>query len=255
MLLAHALGRDRVWLVAHSGDGIEESKRSMADALFSRRRAGEPVAYLLGEREFWGLALRVSPAVLIPRPETERLVELALERLPAAGDARVLDLGTGSGAIAIAIATERPRARVTAIDASAAALEIARANVARHGDRVHLLQSDWFDALGDARFDLIVSNPPYIGRSDPHLGEGDLRFEPGSALSAGPTGMEAIEAIASAAPRYLDHGGSLLIEHGWDQRDACLELFARLGYAEVADHADLAGVPRVIAGRRSPGAG
>ena len=249
MLFAHALARDRVWLVSHSDDAIDDGLRAKADALFARRRAGEPVAYLLGEREFWGLALEVSPAVLIPRPETELLVELALERLPANREAGVLDLGTGSGAIAIAIAAERPRARVTAIDASEQSLAVARSNIARHGERVRLLQSDWFVALGDERFDLIVSNPPYIAGADAHLGEGDLRFEPKNALTPGASGMEAIEAIAVAAPVHLAPGGWLLIEHGWDQRAACIELFTRLGFSEVADHDDLAGVPRVIAGR------
>ena len=249
MLFARALGRDRVWLVSHSEDRIDEALRAKAEALFARRRAGEPVAYLLEEREFWGLALAVSPAVLIPRPETERVVELALERLPADAGASVLDLGTGSGAIAIAIAAERPRARVTAIDVSEAALAVARQNNARHGGCVRLLQSDWFAAVADERFNLIVSNPPYIAASDAHLGQGDLRFEPRSALASGASGMEAIEAIAVAARDRLAPGGRLLIEHGWDQRAACIALFTRLGYSQVADHDDLAGLPRVIAGR------
>lgn len=249
MLFAHVLGRDRVWLVSHADDDIAEPLRAKAEALFARRRAGEPVAYVLEEREFWGLALAVSPAVLIPRPETERLVELALERLPVEAESSVLDLGTGSGAIAIAIATERPRARVTAIDVSGSALAVARTNNARHGGRVRLLQSDWFAALGGERFDLIVSNPPYIAASDAHLGEGDLRFEPKSALTPGASGMEAIEKIALGARNHLVPGGALLIEHGWDQRTACIELFTRLGFSHVADHEDLAGVPRVIEGR------
>ena len=249
MLFAHALGRDRVWLVSHADDVIDAAMRAKAEALFSRRRAGEPVAYLLGEREFWGLAIAVSPAVLIPRPETERLVELALERLPADREAKILDMGTGSGAIAIAIAAERPRAHLTAIDASPDALAVARTNIARHDVRVRLRQSDWFAELGNERFDLIVSNPPYIAGSDAHLANGDLRFEPKSALTPGSSGMEAIEAIARAAPAHLAPGGCLLLEHGWDQRAACIELFARLGFSEVADHDDLAGVPRVIEGR------
>lgn len=248
-LLAHALQCERAWLVAHSQDALADAQRLRAEALFARRRAGEPVAYLLGEREFWGLALQVSPAVLIPRPETERLVELALERIPAQRALRVLDAGTGTGAIAIAIAVERPLARITAIDASADALAIAEANARRHRKDMRFLRSDWFAALAAEQFDLIVSNPPYIASADRHLAEGDLRFEPRAALDAGPSGMEAIAALAEAALRHLAPGGWLLIEHGWDQRDTCLSLLAGLGYARVADFDDLAGVPRVIVGQ------
>lgn len=251
ILLAHALQCERVWLAAHPEAPLTESQRARAEALFARRRAGEPVAYLLGEREFWGFALQVSPAVLIPRPETERLVELALERIPADREPRVLDAGTGSGAIALAIAAERPRASVTAVDASVEALVIAAANAERLGIAVRLLRSDWFAALAGERFDLIVSNPPYIAGGDRHLDEGDLRFEPRAALAAGPTGMEAIAALASRAREHLAPDGWLLIEHGWDQRPACLDLMRRLGYADVADFDDLAGVPRVVIGRAS----
>ncbi len=249
MLLAHALPCERVWLAAHPEAPLAGAQIARAEALFARRRAGEPVAYLLGEREFWGLSLRVSPAVLIPRPDTERLVELALERIPSDRECRVLDAGTGSGAIALAIAAERPHARVTAVDASAEALAVASANAKRFGSRVRMLKSDWFAALGDERFDLIASNPPYIAGGDRHLAEGDLRFEPRAALAAGPTGMEAIATLAGLAPRHLAPGGWLLIEHGWDQRAACLDLMSRLGYADIADFDDLAGIPRVVTGR------
>ena len=180
VLLAHVLGRDRAWLVAHGGEPLARERLDAFLALARRRREGEPVAYLTGTREFWGLSLAVSPSVLIPRPETETLVELALARLPRDRDVRVLDLGTGSGAIALAIAHERPRARILATDLSTDAIDVARENARRLGlSNVEFVRADWYDGLpaGDP-FDLIVSNPPYIDGADPHLAEGDVRFEP-----------------------------------------------------------------------------
>jgi release factor glutamine methyltransferase len=252
VLLQHVLGCDRAWLAAHAGD---ELAREHADAFFAlakRRREGEPVAYLVGHREFWGLDLAVTPAVLIPRPETETLVEAALARLPSDRPTRVLDLGTGSGAIALAIARERPRAEVTATDVSPDALEIARGNAARLGLRnVAFLRSDWYASLPAPAeaFDAIVSNPPYIAPDDPHLTEGDLRFEPRAALTPGSTGLSALAAIVAGAPGRLAPGGLLAVEHGYDQSEAVRGLFASAGLRSVEALRDLAGVWRVVLGR------
>jgi release factor glutamine methyltransferase len=207
---------------------------------------------LLGQREFYGLPLRVSPDVLIPRPETELLVELALERLPQNRPARVLDLGTGSGAIAIALAKSRPEAQITAVDISPRALELAQANATQlNASQIAFVASDWFSALPALnRFDLIVSNPPYIAAGDPHLLSKDIEFEPALALVAGPNGMEAIRHIAPVALNYLVAGGSLLVEHGYDQKESCAALFSALGYAQVKSHYDLGGNPRVTLGKK-----
>lgn len=250
MLIAHELRVDRAWLAAHAEDEVGGAESTAVQSLFLRRRAGEPIAYLTGEREFYGLALAVTPAVLIPRPETELLVDIALKRLK--DGARALDLGTGSGAVAIALALARPAVSVTACEASDDALEVARANARRHGARVRFAKSDWFSALGGERFDLIVSNPPYIASGDPHLTLGDVRFEPRQALEAGPTGLECIEAIAVAARLHLAACGWLVLEHGYDQGESCVQLLVRLGYAEVADRRDLAGAPRAVLGRFDP---
>lgn len=256
VLAAHALGVDRVWISAHEKDELppgdeaaEKSLRSI-ETLFCRRRAGEPVSYLTGEREFYGLSLAVTPAVLIPRPETELLVDHAIALLR--DGSRVLDLGTGSGAVAIAIAFNCPAAHVFACDASDFALDIARDNAKRHGARVSFVKSDWFSAMKNGRFDVVVSNPPYIALNDPHLDEGDLRFEPREALVAGRQGVECLEAIAASAREHLNPGGWLLMEHGYDQGEVCVRLLSRLGYAEVCDHLDLAGVGRTVQARFDP---
>ena len=249
-LLAHVLGRDRAWLLAHAGDVLE---RSQADAFFElakRRRAGEPVAYLVGQREFWGLALKVSPAVLIPRPETETLVEAALARLPDDRPLRVIDLGTGSGAIALAIAHERPNARVWGTDVSDEALAVARDNAERLALRnVTFMRSDWYLAVPDESFDAILSNPPYVAPGDPHLTEGDLRFEPRIALSPGDDALRALKTIVAGAARRLVPGGSLIVEHGFDQSDTVLQLFEAAGFDDVRSFRDLAGIARIVAGR------
>ena len=251
LLLAHALGRSRTWLLAHGDDGIAAAEAARFTALVDRRAAGEPVAYLTGSRGFWTLDLAVTPATLVPRPETELLVELALERIPADAEARVADLGTGSGAIALAIAKERPRARVVATDASEAALEVARGNARRHRiGNVEFRHGDWLAPLQGERFDLVASNPPYIALGDPHLDEGDLRFEPPSALSSGSDGLDAIRAIARAAPAHLRAGGWLLLEHGWEQGGAVRALLHEAGFAEVATERDLEGRDRVTLGRK-----
>jgi release factor glutamine methyltransferase len=254
ILLAHVVGKDRAWLVAHGADALAREQAVHFFALASRRRAGEPVAYLTGVREFWGLPLAVSPAVLIPRPETEALVELALSYLPPDRDVRVLDLGTGSGAIALALAHERPRARVLATDTSMAALEIARDNAQRLSVvNVEFLCSDWYANLPAAdnrpAFDLIVSNPPYVAARDPHLAEGDVRFEPQPALTPGRGGLEAIGTIVAGARDRLVPGGMLAVEHGYDQAEAVRALFDAAGFAGIVTARDLAGIARVVAGR------
>jgi release factor glutamine methyltransferase len=246
VLLAHALGVDRAWLIAHAGDPLPGHAAARFDALVARRAAGEPVAYLVGRRGFHALDLAVSPAVLIPRPETELLVELALARMPPDRVLDVVDLGTGSGAIALAIAAARPRARVLATDASATALEVARANAARMGlSNVAFAHGSWWVPLAGRRFDLVVSNPPYIADDDPHLGAGDLRFEPRAALAAGPDGLDDLRIIAAGAPAHLAPGGWLLVEHGFDQGAAVRALLAEAGLRSVTTHRDLEGRERV----------
>jgi release factor glutamine methyltransferase len=248
LLLCSILGCDRVRLIVHAEEGIDSSRARAAHARFARRRAGEPVSHITGWREFYGLALRVTADVLIPRPETEHLVELALERLSSGAPARVLELGTGCGAIAIALATERPGLGIVATDVSETALALARRNARDHGAEIAFVLSDWFDALGPEQFDLIVSNPPYVAAGDAHLERGDLRFEPRLALVGGEDGLACIREIAARAQNRLRPGGSLLVEHGYDQRDRCVELLSALGYAAVADFNDLAGLPRACAG-------
>lgn len=252
VLLAHVVRRNRTWLVANRDEVLPRLHATTFFALAQRRRNGEPVAYLVGRREFWGMSLQVSPAVLVPRPETEILVEMALEWLPADRPARVLDLGTGSGAIAIAIARERPLAQVIAVDASSAALVVARANAYTSGLRnITLIESDWFARVGDAPFDLVVSNPPYIAASDPHLGQEDIRFEPLTALVAGHDGLDALRVIVRDTPAHLVEGGALLVEHGYDQSSAVRDLLVAAGYAGIASRNDLAGIARVAGGRKA----
>jgi release factor glutamine methyltransferase len=249
ILLAHVLGLARSDLILHSDRALRSDESRRFDALVARRAAGEPVAYIIGEREFYGLALRVTPGVLIPRPETEHLVEHALERLPASAKAAVLDLGTGSGALAVALGHERARLEIVATDVSDAALGVAAENAARHGVAIEFLRSDWFAALGSRRFRMIVTNPPYVAADDPHLHQGDLRFEPPLALVGGRDGLACLRAIVAGARAHLEPGGWLLLEHGFDQGPACLELLRAAGYDETSDHADLAGQPRVGMGR------
>jgi release factor glutamine methyltransferase len=251
-LLLHALGKPRSWLFSHSGDELEMDVQTAFDGLVERRARGEPVAYITGHRGFWSIELEVTPDTLIPRPETELLVELALQRLPLDETRTVADLGTGSGAIALAIACERPHARVTATDASLAALTVARRNAQRLAiAHVGFDHGDWFKPLGDQRFDLIVSNPPYIEASDPHLAQGDLRFEPASALASGSDGLDDIRHIVHAAREYLAPGGWLLFEHGWNQGAVVRALLTATSYAEVFTAQDLEHRDRVSGGRRS----
>ena len=250
LLLLHVLGRERSWLFAHATDAVEPATEAAFAQLLQRRIQGEPVAYLLGRRGFWTLDLTVSPATLIPRPETERLVELALERLPADRPLQVADLGTGSGAIALALASERPLAQVLATDMSPQALAVAAENARRHElVNVHFQQGSWHAALGQERFDLIATNPPYIAADDPHLLQGDLRFEPATALASGADGLDDIRVIIEGAPARLVAGGWLLIEHGWDQGPAIRALLEQAGFVEVSTALDLEHRDRVSLGR------
>lgn len=250
-LLLHVVGKTRAWLFAHRGDALDATRRAAFDALVARREAGEPVAYLTGRRGFWSLDLDVAPAVLIPRPETELLVELALQRIAHDRMLRVADLGTGSGAIALAIASERPLASVAAVDASADALAIARGNAQRLGlENVSFREGNWWRPLAGERFDLVASNPPYIAQGDPHLSEGDLRFEPAMALSSGADGLDAIREIVAGAPTHLVDGGWLLLEHGWEQGEEVRALLRKGGFVDVSTHRDLEDRERVTMASR-----
>jgi release factor glutamine methyltransferase len=250
-LLAACLERPRSYLFAWPERTLSTDQWQGFQALLRRRLDGEPVAYLLGEREFWSLRLEVGPDALIPRPETELLVELALERLPAVPAARVLELGTGSGAIAAALASERQNWRITASDASGAALALAERNFTRLGlANVRPLHGDWYAALpAGERFDLILSNPPYVTEDDPHLKQGDLLWEPRNALVAGADGLDAIRLIGAKAPEHLIPGGWLLIEHGWDQGPAVRTVLRGAGLRQVTSKRDLAGLERVSLGQ------
>ncbi|MBN4667921.1 peptide chain release factor N(5)-glutamine methyltransferase [Pandoraea nosoerga] len=253
ILLAHVLGWSRTQLITRDREPLAPDTVAAYRELRARRLAGEPIAYLVGTREFFGLTLSVSPAVLIPRPETELLVELALERLAARQAPRVLDLGTGSGAIALAIAHARPDAKVIALDRSDAALGVARENARRLGlTHVQWLASDWYAALpaDTAPFDVIVSNPPYIVAGDEHLSRGDLRFEPVDALTDHADGLAALRTIVSGAPSRLVANGWLLCEHGYHQAADVRALCAAAGFADVVSERDLAGIERTTGGRR-----
>lgn len=255
MLLLHALGRDdadRAWLIAHDSDALPPAAQAAFEALCQRRAAGEPVAYLTGRKAFYGLTLQVDARVLDPRPDTETLVDWALEVLAPHPAPHVADLGTGSGAIALALQHQRPDARVLAVDASAEALAVARANAERLGLPVRLWQGDWLSGLSaqEGPFDAIVSNPPYIAAADPHLSA--LVHEPLSALASGADGLADIRTIVAQAPAWLAPGGWLLLEHGWDQADAVQALLRAAGFAQVQSRHDLAGIARCTGGRWEP---
>jgi release factor glutamine methyltransferase len=256
ILLTHVLDWRPTQLITRSDEALSDEFVERYQALEARRVAGEPVAQLVGAREFFGLDFEVTPHVLIPRPETELLVETALTALENLSRPRVLDLGTGTGAIAVAIASMRPDAQVWALDRSAEALAIATRNAARlldakrPGGALALTQSDWYDSLdATLRFDLIVSNPPYIASGDPHLDEGDLRFEPRGALTDEADGLSAIRAILAGAPTRLAADGVLWIEHGYDQAEAVRALLTAQGFAQVRSERDLAGIERISGGR------
>ncbi len=257
VLLAHVCGLARAALAARGHDPLSPEHERQFLALLARRAAGEPIAYLTGKREFWSLELEVGPATLIPRPETELVVERALARIPPQAAWRIADLGTGCGAIAVALARERPAARLVATDLSVEALAVARRNLENlRLTNVELRHGDWLEALGGGggeRFEMIVSNPPYVASGDPALATGALRFEPLRALVAGPDGLDAIRRIAFHARRYLVPGGWLLLEHGASQGDAVARLARRYGYVEITTYRDLAGHDRVLEARLSPG--
>ena len=251
ILLCHALRLPRVALITQSERVLTSEEAAHLETLVRRRLDGEPIAYIVGEREFFGLPFKVSPAVLIPRPDTELIVETAPERL--AQGQRVLDMGTGSGAIAVAIAFTRPDVDVTALDLSEEALAVARDNAAANGARVRFLRSDWYAAVGDERFHLIVSNPPYIVAGDRHLAEGDLRFEPVDALTDHADGLSDLRTIVDGAAPRLEDRGWLLLEHGYDQAEAVRAMLKARGFGEVQSWRDLAGIERVSGGRRETG--
>ncbi len=261
LLLLHTLGRpgaDRAWLLTHDTTALPAEAAQCFRELSLRRAAGEPLAYLVGSKEFFGLELQVDGRVLVPRPDTETLVEWALQQLAQAGmpaSARTLDLGTGSGAIALALKKNRPALDVTAVDASSDALAVAAANAQQHQLPVHFLQSNWFENVS-GRFHLIVSNPPYVADADPHLPA--LRHEPLQALTAGKDGLDDLRRIIAQAPAYLQPQGWLLLEHGYDQARAVCELLEQRGFTDVQSRTDLAGVPRCSGGRwpdPAPGTG
>jgi len=249
LLLLHSLGRpqvDRAWLLAHDGDPLTQPVAQAFSQACSRRLAGEPVAYIVGHKEFFGLDLLVDARVLVPRPDTEVLVDWALAVLERTSVPAVADLGTGSGAIALAIKHSRPDARVTAIDASAGALEVARSNAAQLGLAMDCVRGHWLAGLGQ-RFDLLVSNPPYVADADPHLAA--LAHEPRTALASGADGLDDIREIVEQAPQHLTRGGWLLLEHGWDQAGAVRKLLAQAGFADVGSRRDLADIERCSGGR------
>jgi release factor glutamine methyltransferase len=251
-LLGHLLQRPRGWLIAHDDAGLTAVEAQAFEALAARRAAGEPLAYLVGEREFHGLRLAVDRATLVPRPETELLVDWAIECLrkveSESRPPQVLDLGTGSGAIALAVKRACPFAAVTAVDVSEAALAVARRNGEALGLEIDWLASDWCSALGERRFDLLLSNPPYVAEGDPHLDA--LAYEPALALVAGAQGLDALRHLADTAPRHLWPGGRLLLEHGHDQGEAVRRLLAEGGFSAVETRLDLAGCPRCSGGHR-----
>jgi len=248
ILLCHALSLTRVGLITQSERTVTVDEAAALNGLVARRQHGEPIAYIVGRREFFGLDFAVNDAVLIPRPDTELIVELAIDRLPQRG--RALDMGTGSGAIAVALAHTRPDASVTALDVSPAALDVARANAASNGATVRFLHSDWFAALGEERFDLVASNPPYIAAGDVHLAQGDLRFEPVGALTDHADGLSALRSIIAGAANHLNNEAWLLLEHGYDQAAAVRALLVEAGYSDVQSWVDLSNIERVSGGTR-----
>ncbi len=246
-LLRHALGDvSGAYLIAHESETVSAEQHSLFESMLERRLKGEPIAYILGKREFYGIDFRVGPDVLVPRPETELLVDLALERIPEKGSFRVLDLGTGSGIVAVSIARHRKNAMVTAVDKSSRALQVARDN-GKDLANIRFVESDWFERLVGEHFDLIVSNPPYIPEGDGHLK--DLKFEPICALSSGSDGLDSIRKIIEDAPGYLESGGWLLFEHGFDQGASCRMLLSKK-FADAGSWRDISGIERVSGGRR-----
>jgi len=250
LLLQYVLDVDHAFLLTYPDQALTLQQLEAFFRLIKRRIDGMPVAYLIGEREFYDLTFRVTEAVLIPRPETELLVELALERIPVDQPCKILDLGTGSGAIAITIAKHRPQSRVIAVDLSADAIAVSRWNAKNlQVDNLHLTPGNWFDELSGERFDLILSNPPYVAKNDPHLEQGDLRFEPRIALAAEDNGLACICYIINASPQHLIKNGWLLLEHGYDQAGECRQLLENMDFSNICSYPDLAGIMRVSGGQ------
>jgi release factor glutamine methyltransferase len=250
ILLQHTLGVNHAFILTHPDQALSAAQQQYFCRLVARRMDGEPVAYLVGECDFYDLTFKVTPDVLIPRPETEILVELALMRLSVNSNSRILDLGTGSGAIALTLARHCPQANVVAVDLSPAAVSVARENADHLNiNNVFIVTGNWFSELSGEKFDLIVSNPPYVAENDPHLNRGDLRFEPRMALTASNDGLTCIRNIIAGASDYLEAGGWLLFEHGYDQAEVCRQLLEAAGFAETFSHPDLAGIMRVSGGR------
>ena len=253
VLLCKVLGKERSYLRAWPNAELSSEHINAYLALVNDRQQGKPIAYIIGTREFWSRDFHVTPDVLIPRPDTELLIELSLALIPTNQTSRIIDLGTGSGIIAITLAAERPASHVSATDISAAALQVAKANAVRHqAERIQFYQSNWFDDAPTGKFDLIVSNPPYLVVDDEHLQQGDLRFEPLNALVSAQQGLNDIQTIAETARDRLENGGFLLVEHGYNQKEATQKLFRNLGYHKVQTHNDLSGQPRVTFGQYLP---
>ena len=249
-LLCHVLGCSPSHLIAWPDKELSQQQAVQFSDILQQRNTGTPVAYITGEREFWSLPLNVTRDVLIPRPETETLVEFVLEKFSDKTALSVADLGTGSGAIACALAVEHPRWNITATDASGEALRIAQLNASAHKlENIHFLHGQWFEPLAALDFDLIISNPPYVAIDDPHLIEGDVRFEPEAALISGEQGMDAIAQLTRQAGNYLRTSGWLIVEHGYDQQQVVYHCFKHGGYEDIVQLSDLAGQPRVTAGR------
>lgn len=250
LLLQYVLEVDHTFLLTYPDQALTSQQADQFSCLVMQRIHGMPIAYLIGERAFYDLNFRVTEAVLIPRPETELLVELALKRIPADQSCKILDLGTGSGAIAITIAKHRPQSQVIAIDLSADAVAVSRWNARNlRVNNIHIMTGNWFDELAEEKFDLIVSNPPYVAENDPHLQQGDLRFEPQLALSAGANGLACISCIINGAPIYLVNGGWLLLEHGYNQAAECRRLLENTDFSNICSYPDLAGIMRVSGGQ------
>lgn len=249
VLLCYTLNCNTAHLAAWPEKELTTTQLQQYIQLIEQRESGTPVAYLTGKREFWSLELSVSLATLIPRPETETLVDFVLEHFDNQKKIRLLDLGTGSGAIALAIASERPNWMITATDISDSALAIAQNNAAHHQiSNINFCNSHWFEALSGESFDIIISNPPYIAKTDPHLSMGDVRFEPPAALAAGIKGLDDIEVITSMAPQYLHNDGWLILEHGYDQKTPVFDCYKTAGFEQISQQSDLSGQPRMTAG-------
>ncbi len=253
VLLGYSLGQSRAWLLTYQDEELSDSQNSDFQQLVERRRQGEPIAYILGNREFWSLNLNVSPATLIPRPETEVLVEVAIEKaiMLTKNTLSIADLGTGSGAIALALASELPSAFITAVDQSKDALAVAIENAEMcQLSNIEFIPSNWFDSILEHQFDIICSNPPYIETLDPHLQQGDLRFEPRSALASGPDGFFDLQQIIAKAPLFLNDGGWLILEHGFQQAQRTQDLLAEQGFVNIETREDYAGHPRITFGQK-----